>query len=211
MSSAISRIGRLPDRSLEDRDEINKILDEGFVCHAAYVVDDRPVVIPTLYARDEDCLLLHGSKVSGLVRAVVAGSKLSVAVTHVDGLVVARSSFHSSANYRSVVIHGVGRLLEGAEKARALDVVVDALIPGRTADVRPPTEKELRQTAVFELPLDEMSAKVRTGPPQDDDEDLGTGVWAGVVPISLVMGSPTPAPDLEPGVEPPEYVNPYTR
>jgi len=211
LSADITQIGRLPERSVEDRSEVNKILDEGFVCHAAYVVDDRPVVIPTLYARDDDRLLIHGSKVSGLIRAVVGGSKLSVAITHVDGLVVARSGFHSSANYRSIVIHGVGRILEGAEHARALDVIVEALIPGRTADIRQPTKKELLQTAVFELLLENMSAKARTGPPHDDDDDIGTGVWAGVIPLTMVAGKPVAAPDLEPGVETPDYVSPYTR
>lgn len=211
MSSDITQIGRLPERSVEDRGEVNKILDEGFVCHAAYVVDDRPVVIPTLYARDGDRLLIHGSKVSGLIRAVVVGSKLSVTITHVDGLVVARSGFHSSANYRSIVIHGIGRLLEGAEHGRALDVIVERLIPGRTADIRQPTKKELLQTAVFELLLENMSAKVRTGPPHDDDDDIGTGVWAGVIPLTMVAGEPVAAPDLESGVEAPDYLSPYTR
>ena len=211
MSSEVTRIGRLPERAVEDPEEIYKILDEGFVCDAAYVVDDRPVVIPTLYARDGVRLLIHGSKVSGLIRAVARGSKLSVAITHVDGIVVARSGFHSSANYRSVVVHGVGRLLDGEEHARALDFVVDALIPGRNSDIRRPTRKEYLQTAVFELLLEQVSAKVRTGPPGDDEDDLGTGVWAGVVPFAMVAGDAIPAPDLESGMETPDYLNPYTR
>ncbi len=137
-----TRIRRLSERGSTDREVINTILDEGFVCHAAYVIDERPVVIPTLYARANDNLLLHGSVSSGLVRAVRTESPLSVAVTHVDGLVVARSGFHSSANYRSVVIHGQGLLLEGIEHREALDVIVEALIPGRLSDIRPPTDAE---------------------------------------------------------------------
>ena len=134
-----TRIRRLPERGVSDRDQINAILDEGFVCHAAYLTEGRPVIIPTLYARDDDRLLLHGSNVSGLVRAVRAGSPLSVAVTHVDGLVVARSGFHSSANYRSVVVHGRGRLLDGGEQSAALDVLVESLLPGRVEDLRAPS------------------------------------------------------------------------
>ncbi|MGI9609462.1 MAG: pyridoxamine 5'-phosphate oxidase family protein [Acidimicrobiia bacterium] len=211
MTSDISQIQRLPERGTTDRQMINEILDEGLVCHVAYVVDDRPVVIPTLYVRDEDRLLLHGSHASGIARAVKRGSNLSAAVTHIDGLVVARTGFHSSANYRSVVAHGKGRLLEGTEHAAATDVIVDGLIPGRAADVRPATTQELRSTAVIELTLDEVSAKVRTGPPVDEPEDLNTGVWAGVVPISVEFKEPTPAADLEPGIAPPEYLTEYRR
>ena len=211
MSSDPTRIRRLADRGVANREKIYAILDEGFVCHVAYVIDDRPVVIPTLYARDGDTLLLHGSTGAGMIRAVKRGSPLSVAVTHVDGLVVARTGFHSSANYRSVVAHGHGRLLSGEELIRALDVVVQVLIPGRPADMRTPSEEEIRQTAVISLDLDQVSAKVRTGPPIDDEEDIGTGVWAGVVPLELVPGEPIPAPDLEADVSVPDYLRPYKR
>jgi uncharacterized protein len=204
-------IRRLPERGISDREIIDRILDEGFVCHAAYVTEERPVVIPILYARDGDRLLLHGSNAMGVARAVRAGSPLSVAVTHVDGLVVARSSFHSSANYRSVVVHGHGRLLEGEEKRKALDHVVDRVIPGRLADLRPSTEAEVGQTSVIELTLDEVSAKVRSGGPIDDPGDLGAGVWAGVVPLSVVAGDPIPAEDLETGIDPPVYLSEYRR
>lgn len=206
-----TRIRRLPERGVDDRTVIDAILDEGIVCHAAYVVDDRPVVIPTLYARDGDRLLLHGSTSSGLAKAARRRSPLSVAVTLVDGVVIARSGFHSSANYRSVVIHGLGRLLDGEERSRALDVILEFLVPGRSTDIRGPTDGELRQTAVIELDLAEVSAKVRTGGPKDDPEDLGTGVWAGVVPLRTVSGDPVPAEDLEDGVETPGYLDPYRR
>jgi nitroimidazol reductase NimA-like FMN-containing flavoprotein (pyridoxamine 5'-phosphate oxidase superfamily) len=206
-----TRIRRLPERGVDDRIVIDAILDEGIVCHAAYVVGDRPVVIPTLYARDGDRLLLHGSTSSGLAKAVRRASPLSVAITLLDGIVIARSGFHSSANYRSAVIHGRGRLLEGEEKSRALDMIVEFLIPGRSTDIREPTEAERRQTAIIEMDLTEVSAKVRTGGPKDDPEDLGTGVWAGVVPLRTVAGDPVPAVDLEDGVQVPGYLDPYLR
>jgi hypothetical protein len=206
-----TRIRRLPERGVDDRATIDAILDEGFVCHAAYVTEGRPVVIPTLYARDGDRLLLHGSNSMGLARAVRAGSPLSVAVTHVDGLVVARSAFHSSANYRSVVVHGVGRLLEGEEKQTALDKIIDRLIPGRLADLRPSTDAEVAQTAAIEMSLDEVSAKVRSGGPKDDPEDLDSAVWAGVVPLTVKAGEPIPADDLANGIDIPDYLRPYRR
>lgn len=206
-----TQINRLPERAVTDWESITAILDEGFVCHAAYVTDGRPVVIPILYARDDQRLLLHGSNTMGLAKAVRAGSPLNVAVTHVDGLVVARSAFHSSANYRSVVVHGQGRLLESDEKRAAFDLIVEKLIPGRLADLRDSTDSEIRQTAVIELPLDELSAKVRTGGPKDEPEDMGLDVWAGVVPIGLVAGSPIPADDLKDGIDTPGYLENYRR
>lgn len=206
-----TRIQRLPERGVFDQETIYAYLDEGFVCHAGYVVDGRPVIIPTLYVRDEDRLLMHGSNSMGLARAVRAGSLLSVAVTHIDGLVVARSGFHSSANYRSVVIHGEGRLLERAEKAEAFDLIIDTLIPGRLADLRPSTESEIGQASIIELGLDEVSAKVRSGGPSDDPEDLDTEVWAGVVPFELQPGEPVPAPDLRYEIDIPDYLRQYRR
>lgn len=206
-----TRIRRLPERAVEDLGVIHAILDEGFVCHAAYVIGGRPVVIPTLYARDGDRLLLHGSNSMGLARAVRSGSPLSVAVTLVDGLVVARSAFNSSANYRSIVVHGHGRLLEDDEKREGLDVVLDKVLPGRRADLRPSTDAELAQTSVIELGLDEVSAKVRSGGPGDDDEDMELEVWAGVVPFHLEPGEPIPAEDLRPGLEIPDYLRSYRR
>lgn len=206
-----TRIRRLPERGVEDLDVIYAVLDEGFVCHAAYVTEGRPVVIPTLYARDGHRLLLHGSNSMGLAGAVRSGSPLSVAITHVDGVVVARSAFNSSANYRSVVVHGHGRLLDGAEKAAGLDIVIDRVIPGRRADLRPSTEKEIAQTSVIELPLHQVSAKVRSGGPGDDPEDMELEVWAGVVPLRLVAGDPIPADDLMPGLDIPDYLRPYRR
>ena len=206
-----TKIHRLAERGVSDMESINAILDEGFICHAAYVVDERPVVIPTLYARDGESVLLHGSNSMGIARAVRRGSPLSVAVTHIDGLVVARTGFHSSANYRSVVIHGYGEILTGEDQTRALNIIVDVLIPGRLADIRSNSEAELKQTSVIRLALEDVSAKVRTGDPSDDPEDMNTGVWAGVVPMTLQAGAPIPATDLEDTVKTPDYLDPYRR
>jgi uncharacterized protein len=211
MARSPATIRRLPEKSVDDRAVIDAILDEGFVCHVAYLVDSRPVVIPTLYVRDGDTCLLHGSTASGIAAAARRGSPLSIAVTLVDGLVVARSGFESSVNYRSVVIHGHGTVLTGDAHRRALDLMVEGLIPGRLADIRPPTDIELRKTAVVAIPLDTISAKVSAGPPEDDVADLGTGVWAGVVPMRTVHGEPEPSPDLEPNVEVPDYLIGYKR
>jgi len=206
-----TRISRVPERAVSERGTIDAILDEGLVCHAAYVTQDRPVVIPTLYVRDGDRVLIHGSNTMGLARAVRAGSPLSVAVTHMDGIVVARSAFNSSANYRSVVIHGHARILDKGEKAAAFDLIVEKLIPGRLADLRPSKGSEISQTSIIELMLDEVSAKVRSGGPEDEPEDLDEDVWAGVVPMKTVVGEPIPDPDLRPGMHVPDYLRPYRR
>lgn len=206
MNDDKTRIRRLPERTVDDLAQIHQILDASLLCHVAYLTGDRPVVIPTLYVRDGDRLLLHGSNTMGMARAVRADSPLSVAVTHFDGLVVARSAFNSSANYRSVVLHGTGRLLDAHEKRDAFDTIVDSLIPGRLADLRQSTESELKQTAIIELPIDEVSAKVRSGDPGDDPADMELDVWAGVIPFTLMAGEPIPARDLRPGIETPDYL-----
>ncbi len=211
MARPPTRIRRLPEKAVGERRVIYSILDEGYVCHVAYLTDDRPVVIPTLYVRDDETILLHGSTSSGITSAARRGSPLSVAVTLVDGLVVARSAFESSVNYRSVVLHGEGTVLEGADHRRALDLMVEGLIPGRLADIREPTDLEIRKTAVVAVPIGLVSAKVSSGPPEDDPADLGTGVWAGVVPIATSYGEPIPAPDLEPDLDVPEYLSRYRR
>lgn len=206
-----TRIRRLPERGVDDERAIHAILDEGVVCHVAYVTEGRPVVLPTLYVRDGDRVLLHGSNSMGLARAVRAGSALSVAVTHFDGLVVARSAFNSSANYRSVVIHGTGEILRGKAKETALDTLIDRLIPGRLNDVRASTAAEIKQTSVIALPLDEVSAKVRVGGPNDDNADLELDTWAGVLPFFSVVGEPLPAADLRPGISVPDYLLSFRR
>jgi uncharacterized protein len=202
---------RIPERAIDDQGQIYAILDEGFICHVAYVTDGRPVVIPTLYVRDGDRVILHGSPSSGIVRAVRRSSPLSIGVTHIDGIVVARSAFESSANYRSVVIHGRGEILKGREHVAALETVTDRLIPGRRDDIRPSHEVEVRQTATVAVPLNEVSTKVRTGPPEDDPADLGSSAWAGVIPMALAVGEPEPAPNLDPGIPLPDYLRAYSR
>jgi uncharacterized protein len=211
MASDKTTLRRFPERSTTDEDIIHGILDEGFLCHVGYLNDDRPVVIPTLYARDGNQILLHGSPSSGIIRAVRKGSPLSVAITHLDGLVVARSAFESSANYRSVVIHGYGRVLTGDDHVQALNQITDHLIPGRRNDVRPNHDKEVRQTSTVALGLDEVSTKIRQGPPEDDPADLDSPVWAGVIPMHWKVGTPIPTPNLSPEIRIPDYLNPYSR
>ncbi|MEA1904065.1 MAG: pyridoxamine 5'-phosphate oxidase family protein [Actinomycetota bacterium] len=206
-----TQIGRLPERGVTDREVLNSILDEGIVCHVAYVVDDRPVGIPTLYVRAGDRILVHGSNSAGFVRAARDGKPLCVTVTHLDGIVVARSGFHSSANYRSAVIHGTGRVLEGEEHWTGLDLTVEGLIPGRASDLRSPSESESKQTSVIEIMLDEWSVKTRSGGPGDDPADMSSDAWAGVVPLSVVAGDPIPSEDLADGIEVPDYLSHYSR
>jgi nitroimidazol reductase NimA-like FMN-containing flavoprotein (pyridoxamine 5'-phosphate oxidase superfamily) len=211
MTADQTRIRRLPERAVSDLDTIYEILDEGFICHVAYLAEAHPVVIPTLYARAGNTIILHGSTSAGITRAVRRGSPLSIAVTLIDGVVVGRSGFNSSANYRSVVIHGHGRILRGQEHTDALDRVVESLIPGRIKEVRRPTEAEIQQTSTIEVSLDKVSAKVRTGPPKDDESDMDADVWAGVIPLSLASGEPLPDLHLRNGINLPDYLDPYRR
>lgn len=191
-------VRRLPDRGSYDSDLAYALLDEGFVAHVGLATDDGPVVIPMLYARDGDRLLLHGSAASRLLRTAGSGVELCVTVTLVDGLVLARSAFHHSANYRSVVVFGRATKLDDlAERRAAMDTLVEGIVPGRTTDPhppRPPSDKELRGTIVLALPLDELSIKVRQGGPIDEPEDYAVPVWAGIIPLTLTPGTPIPDP-----------------
>lgn len=203
---------RLPKRGVFDRDLVYQILDEGFVCHVSFAVDGQPFVIPTGYARVGDELYIHGSQVSRMLRTLSSGIEVCVAVTLVDGLVLARSAFHHSVNYRSVVIFGRAALVAEREaKLAALFAFSEHVIPGRWDDVRQPTEQELKATTVLSLPLNEVSAKVRTGPPIDDEEDYALPVWAGVLPLKLVAGGPISDPRLPDTVGPPTYTVHYKR
>jgi hypothetical protein len=180
-------VRRLPERGVYDRDTIYAILDEALICHVGFVVDGQPFVIPTIHWRDGDTLYVHGSAASRMLRALRAGVDACVTVTLLDGLVLARSAFNHSMNYRSVVVLGKAtEVNDRDEKLRALNLLVNHITPERAAEVRPPNESELRQTIVLALPLGEASAKVRSGPPIDEDEDYALGVWAGVVPIRIV-------------------------
>jgi nitroimidazol reductase NimA-like FMN-containing flavoprotein (pyridoxamine 5'-phosphate oxidase superfamily) len=186
-----TKVRRLPSRASYDRDTIYSIVDEALICHVGFVAEGQPVVIPTIHWRDGDTLYFHGSAASRMLRTLKGGVDACVTITLLDGLVMARSAFHHSMNYRSVVVFGKAReVTEREEKLRALDVLVAHITPERAAAVRPPNESELRQTLVLALPLHEASAKMRSGPPVDDEEDYDRPVWAGVVPIALVKGNP---------------------
>jgi uncharacterized protein len=186
-----TKVRRLPKRATYDKARVHEILDEGFLCHVGFSVEAQPYVIPTLYARSGDQLYLHGSGVSRMVKELAQGVDVCVTVTLVDAYVLARSAFHHSMNYRSVVVLGRARLVaELEEKLEALRVITDHVVPRRWAEVREPNELEMRQTSVLALPLEEVSAKIRVGPPADDEEDYTRPVWAGIVPIRTVLGEP---------------------
>lgn len=203
---------RLPKRGVYDRDIVYGILDEGFICHVGFAVDGRPFVIPTGYARVDDQLYIHGSQVSRMLRTLSEGVAVCVTVTLVDGLVLARSAFHHSMNYRSVVIFGRAAVVEQREaKLAALLAFSEHVIPGRWDEVRVPYEQELKATTVLSVSLIEASAKVRSGPPLDDEEDYALNVWAGVIPLKVVAGEPISDPRLPEGIEPPPYALNYTR
>jgi nitroimidazol reductase NimA-like FMN-containing flavoprotein (pyridoxamine 5'-phosphate oxidase superfamily) len=188
-----TKLRRLPKRGAHDRPTIDAILDEALISHVGFVHDGRPAVIPTLHARIGDEVVIHGSAASRMLRALATGIDVCLTATLIDGLVLARSAFHHSVNYRSVVLYGRAHLLtEPDEKAQALEAFTERLLPGRWADVRWPTRKELKATTVLKLPIEEGSAKVRTGPPIDDEPDYELDVWAGVVPLTLVRGEPVP-------------------
>ncbi|MFI1656993.1 pyridoxamine 5'-phosphate oxidase family protein [Streptomyces sp. NPDC020472] len=199
-------------RASYDKALVHSILDEAYVCHLGFVRDGAPVVLPTLFGRVGERLYVHGSTGSRPLRAAgdgvtAPGLPVCLTVTHVDGLVLARSAFHHSLNYRSVVVHGTAHQVTDPEELRvALDALVDHVVPGRSADSRPGNAKELAATAVIRLDLDEVSAKVRTGGPNDDPEDLGLPYWSGVVPVRGGYGAPVPADDLDPSVALPGYL-----
>jgi nitroimidazol reductase NimA-like FMN-containing flavoprotein (pyridoxamine 5'-phosphate oxidase superfamily) len=207
-----TRVKRLPDRGKYDAETVHKILDEGFVCHVGFIVGEQPFVIPTNYGRVGDTLYVHGSSASRMLKTLAGGIPVCITVTLVDGLVLARSAFHHSANYRSVVILGKAVLVDKPEeKMAALEAFTEHVMRGRWKDVRPPTELELKATTVLSLPLVEVSAKVRVGPPKDDEEDYALPIWAGVLPLPVTPGAPIPDPRLNAGLEPPENVRKYSR
>ena len=211
--SARTTLKRIPDRAVYDRDTVNAILDEGYVCHLGIVEDGAPVVIPTLYARDGDSVLFHGSPASRTLRhAKSDGIEVCLTVTLVDGFVLARSGFHHSMNYRSVVVFGDAVVItDEDERIEALDHIVDVLAPGQRNVVRPITPKEVKGTTVLRLSLDEASAKVRDGGPKDEPEDYELPIWAGVVPIVTTYGPPIPDPDLTHDVPVPDHIANYRR
>jgi hypothetical protein len=207
-----TQVHRLPKRGVYDREAVYRTLDEGLVCHVGFVADGKPLVIPTGYGRKGDTLYVHGSPGSRMLRALGKGADVCITVTLVDGLVLARSAFHHSMNYRSVVIFGKATVLEDpAAKREALHVFTEHVAPGRWQEVRQPSEKELQATSVLAIPLEEVSAKVRIGPPIDDEQDYTLPVWAGVLPLQLTPQPPLPDDRLPKEIAVPEYVRRYTR
>jgi uncharacterized protein len=208
--STRTRVVREPHRGVYDRDTIHQILDEGFICHIGFVVEGQPYVIPTSYGRDGDVIYVHGSAASRMLRNLDKGIPVCITVTLLDGLVLARSIFNHSMNYRSVVVLGTATLVnDPAEKLAALRVLSEHILPHRWDDVRQPNEKELKATSVLKIPLDECSAKVRSGPPIDDEEDYSVRTWAGVIPLEMTTG--TPIRDERCDRDFPKYLQNYTR
>jgi nitroimidazol reductase NimA-like FMN-containing flavoprotein (pyridoxamine 5'-phosphate oxidase superfamily) len=212
MTSSRATVKRLAKRGHYDSETIHKILDEGLIGHVGIAVDGQPFVIPMLYVRIEECVYLHGSPASRLLQALKDGVQACLTVTLVDGLVLARSAFHHSMNYRSAVLFGKASAVEGAErKMKVLRALSDHVVKGRWDEARGPTPDELRRTLVVEFAIEEASAKIRTGPPLDDEPDYDLPVWAGIVPLSLAAGTPVADPRLKPGIEPPAYARSYRR
>ena len=207
-----TRLVREADRAVYDRDAAYRILDEGFLCHVGFVADGQPFVIPTSYGRQGDSLVVHGSAASRMLRQLREGLPVCITVTLLDGLVLARSIFNHSMNYRSVVVLGKATLVEDpAEKIEALRQLSEHIIPGRWADSRQPNERELKATSILRVPIEEFSAKVRQGPVVDDEEDYSFPAWAGVVPLKMVAGEPVDDARLLPGQAAPAYARKYTR
>lgn len=209
-TTARTKLRRLPERGSFERETIYRILDEAFVCHVGFTVDDLPFVIPTTYARVGDRLLIHGSAASRMLRALAWEADVCVTVTLLDGLVLARSAFHHSMNYRSVVMFGRAKMVsDRQEKLEALRAFTEHVVPGRWKDVRQPSESELKATLILSLGIDEASAKVRDGAPADDEADYGLDVWAGVIPLRLTVGAPVGDAKLTDGIPVPHHVSTY--
>jgi nitroimidazol reductase NimA-like FMN-containing flavoprotein (pyridoxamine 5'-phosphate oxidase superfamily) len=207
-----TRLVREAERAVYDREAVYRILDEGFLCHVGFVVDGQPFVIPTSYGRKDASLYIHGSAASRMLRNLKEGLPVCITVTLLDGLVLARSIFNHSMNYRSVVVLGKATLVDRpAEKLEALRLLSEHIIPGRWADSRQPNERELKQTSVLRVPIEEFSAKVRTGPPIDDEEDYSFPTWAGVVPLETIPAAPISDQRLDRKIAVPGYLRPYSR
>lgn len=210
--SARSTVQRLAKRAEYDPAVVNRILDEGLICHVGFVDEGAPVVIPTIHARVGDRLVLHGSRQSRMLQRLMAGAPACVTVTLVDGLVLARSAFHHSMNYRSVVVFGTAReIADPVEKRTALAAFVEQLVPGRNPSIRATNDREMAATSVVAFPISEASAKIRTGGPVDDEDDYALPAWAGVLPVRLTYGPPEPDARLTPGIAVPDHVSTYRR
>jgi nitroimidazol reductase NimA-like FMN-containing flavoprotein (pyridoxamine 5'-phosphate oxidase superfamily) len=201
-----TRIRRLPKRAAYDHAAVHAVLDAGVLCHVGYVIDGQPYVTPTLYWRHGQRLYWHGSSASRMLRHLKAGVQACVTVSHLDGFVLARSGFHHSVNYRAVMALGLARLVPDEDKLGVLEDFVERLLPGRWPELRPATRQEIKATTVLWMELEEVSAKIRTGPPLDDEDDYALPVWAGVVPVSTVVGAPEADPRLAAGTRAPAYL-----
>lgn len=206
-----TRLKRLPKRGAHDFATIAAILDEGFFCHVGFVAGGHPYVIPTGYGRKDRMLYIHGSFASRMLNELARGIPMCLTVTLVDGLVLARSGFHSSVNYRSVVVLGTARVVADAEKEAALEIISEHILPGRWADIRWPNRKELKAVMVLKLRINEASAKIRSGPPLDDEDDYALKCWAGVLPLATVTGEPVADPKLAKEVPVPDYARKFPR
>jgi uncharacterized protein len=212
LPTARTRVVREPQRAVYDRKTVYEILDAGFICHVGFSIDSQPYVIPTSYGRKDDVLYIHGSAASRMLRHASNGIPVCVTVTLLDGLVLARSIFNHSMNYRSVVVLGTAfEIREREEKLAALHSLSEHILPGRWKDTREPNEQELKATTVLRLPLEEFSAKVRQGPPIDDEEDYSFSTWAGVIPLEVVARDPVSDSRLLPGISVPDYARNYER
>jgi nitroimidazol reductase NimA-like FMN-containing flavoprotein (pyridoxamine 5'-phosphate oxidase superfamily) len=206
-----TQVKRLPKRGRYDRETVHKILDSGIVCHVGFNVEGQPYVIPTNYGRKDETLYIHGSAASRMLRTLSGGIPVCVTMTRLDGLVLARSAFHHSVNYRSVVILGTAKLVEEpAEKMEALRIFTEQVMTGRWDDVRQPTEQELKATTVLSIALEEVSAKVRTGGPVDDEADYTLPVWAGVLPFETIAQAPIPDANRKADPPIPDYLKNYS-
>ena len=202
-----NKVKRGAKRAVYDHDTVHKILDDSFLCHVGYVWEGRPIVIPTAYGREGERIYIHGAIANRMMKELLLAGHASLTVTHLDGLVLARSAFHHSANYRSVALFGsVKKLEENEEKLHALKVVMEQMLSGRWDESRLPSEKELNATLVLEITIDYASAKIRTGDPVDDDEDYGLELWAGVLPIKQQYGNVIPDPRLKFDLDIPESI-----
>lgn len=207
LKSRKTTVRRAQQRAAYDRESVNAILDAGFVCHVGYLGEHGVVVIPTLYVRDGDSIILHGSTAAGMTRAVRAGNPLTVEVTHLDGIVAARSHFHHSINYRSVVVFGeCTEVTDVTEKLRGMELLVEHITPGRWDEARKPNDSEFVQTAVIRMKIEEGSAKVRAEGPGEEPEDLDLDYWAGVIPVTTVLGAPEPDAVHEPKIGVPDSI-----
>jgi nitroimidazol reductase NimA-like FMN-containing flavoprotein (pyridoxamine 5'-phosphate oxidase superfamily) len=207
-----TQVRRHPERGIYAKEAVDAILDEALFCHVGFAVDGQPFVIPTIHARVGDLLYVHGSPASRMLKELAAGIDACVTATIVDGLVLARSVYNHSMNYRSAVVFGRARLVEEREEKRAaLEAIVEHVVPGRSADARPPNEQELAATCVLALPIEGASAKVRTGPPKDFDADIELTIWAGVIPMQLIPGEAQTEARVPPGLPLPQYALAYRR